>query len=224
MSALHYIHQGSSTALGNPLSDVKSLSKLYHSFTDQQWLAIKCIDTIHDWIEKVPGLLEKEVLASQVKGGGWAPRKDSVFEKRVKEALDDSAPKDSTWRYIYTHGNGLTAVIIFHLICVDWDEHFKKTRKPRPKNDRNSEDNVDDRNSKNNVDDEYSKDNVGNNNFGTHMKPESKLNPEGMFRSWEMAGKKLFFEICKNLEIPIEIANGVEYFSGNKKKRRKGLR
>lgn len=221
MSALHCNHQGSSTlGNGNPLPDVKSLSKLYHSFTDQQqWAAILCIATIHTWIKDAPDLLEKEIVASPTptpsdgkrarnwRARKWRARKDTILDQIVKEALNDSALENSTWRYLYLNDNDITPVIILGVIYADWKATRKRSQ--QPKDDRNSTDNVDDRNSKDNVD------NV----------PKSKLNPEQMFRSWAPAGKELFLETCKEVKIPIEIACEIKYIQGKKtEKRRMGLR
>lgn len=220
MSALHFNHQGSSTPLGNPLSDVNSLSKLYHSFTDQQWAAILCIATIHTWTEVASDLLEKEVLASPTLSDGWRRprnwrvRKDTTLDQVVREALNDSAPEDSTWRYLYLHDNDITPVIILGVIYADWKATRKRSRKP--KDDTNLEDNVDDGKSKKNVDDKNSKDNVDN-------VPMSRLNPEEMFRSWALAGKELYLETYKKVKIPIEITGRISSIQRTEKRKR-GLR
>ncbi|OBT60306.1 hypothetical protein VE03_10218 [Pseudogymnoascus sp. 23342-1-I1] len=209
MSALHFNHQGSSTPLGNPLSDVKSLSKLYHSFTDQQWAAILYVATIHTWIEVASDLLEKEVLASLTPSDSWRgprdwrARKDTTIDQVVKEALNDSAPEDSTWRYLYLHDNDITPVIILGVIYADWKATRKRSRKPKV--DTNLEDNLDDGKSKKNVD------NV----------PMSKLNPEEMFRSWAPAGKELYLETYKEVKIPTEIARRIDHIQRKKTEKRK---
>jgi hypothetical protein len=136
MSALHYFDQGLSTPLGNPLSNAKSISKLYYSLTPHQWSAFKCVDTIHTWVEEAPELLKKEALSSIAKGGGWAPRKDSTLGKIVKEALDENAPTGSLWRFIYIQEEDIKPVIIFGVIYIHWKDNFESPKKkPKSKDD-----------------------------------------------------------------------------------------
>lgn len=215
----------------NPLSDVKSLSKLYHSFTDQQWPAVLCIATIRAWIEDAPDLLEKLVASpTPTPSGGkrkrdwrarkWQARKDTILDQILKEARNDSALENSTWRYLYLNGNDITPditpVLILGVTYAEWKATRKGSR--QPKDDKNSEDNVDGGDLTNNADDRNSKDNVDN-------VPKSKLNPEQLFRSWAPAAQKLFHETCKGVKIPVEIAREIKRIHAEEtEKRSKGLK
>ncbi|KAH8591867.1 hypothetical protein B0O99DRAFT_690164 [Bisporella sp. PMI_857] len=123
----------------NPLSDAKSLSKYYYSIHHYHWLALQCIVPIRTWIEEAPDLLELEVQASTLKSG-WAPRKDSLLDQIIKEALNEDAPDGSLWRFIYIQKKDLKPVIIFGVIYIHWKKKFKsQIKKPKSKDDGESE-------------------------------------------------------------------------------------
>jgi hypothetical protein len=64
MSALQYFDQGLSTPLGNPLSDITSLFKLFRSITPDQWVAIEFFVTIRTWIKEARDLLLEPAVSS----------------------------------------------------------------------------------------------------------------------------------------------------------------
>ncbi|KAH8587653.1 hypothetical protein B0O99DRAFT_747444 [Bisporella sp. PMI_857] len=194
MSALHYFDQGSSTPLGDLLSDVKSLFKLFHSITPSQWLAFECLVTIHTWIKEAPDLLANEAFASETKSGGWAPRRDSRLQQIIQEALDENAPDDSLWRFLYTRNNNLKPVIIFGVIYIHWKDNFKSPKKkPKSKDDGKPRD------------DGKSK--------------SKKLNPEEEAKCWPTAAKQFLGEMLMEVKLPSKIADGMKVLKPKKRKK-----
>jgi hypothetical protein len=201
MVALHYFDQGLVTPLDNPLPDEKSHSKLYHSITPEQWPAFEYIVATHIWIREAPDLLEKETT-SKTKGGGWAPKKDSLLDQLVKEALDKDAPKDSLWRYIYTQKSDLKPVITFGLIYIQWKQNFRCQKKWKSKDGGNSKED-------------------GDSKYDVKSKSKSMLNPEEDVKRWPTAAKQFLVEMLMGIEFPSNIAEGIKWIMG-KLKRKKG--
>lgn len=196
MSALHYFDQGLPNPIGNPLSDSKSLFKLFHSITSHQWLAFECFVRIRTWIEEAPDLLDKEALASGTKSGGWGPKRDGRLQQIIQEALDENAPDGSLWRFLYTQNDDLKPVIIFGVIHIDWKDNFKSPKKkPKSKDDGESKD------------DGKSK--------------SKKLTPGEEAKCWPTPAKQFLDEMLMGVELPSKIANGMKGLKP--KKRKKGL-